>query len=58
MPRHGALESRAGDSVSADGVYELHNVFGTPTGSRVQLVMGDTLPETPHGWTWRRVNQH
>ena len=37
------------------GVYELLNVLGTSTGTRVVRLEGELLPPTPIGWTWRRT---
>jgi len=36
-------------------VYELCNVFGTPTGRRIVLGHGDALPAAPNGWSWRQL---
>lgn len=36
--------------------YELCNVFGTPTGRRIVLAAGASLPLAPKGWSWRPVS--
>lgn len=37
-------------------VYELCNVFGTPTGRRTELREDEPFPATPKGWSWKRVD--
>lgn len=36
-------------------VYELCNVFGTPTGRRITVARGEVLPPVPKGWSWQPV---
>src|ERR1700759_1471858 len=44
-----------GDRAPAADTYELLNVFGTPTGTTVDVGEGDPLPRAPRGYTWRRL---
>ena len=44
-----------GDIAPRAGVYQEHNVFGTPTGRRVTLGIGETLPTAPVGFSWTYV---
>ena len=46
-------EHRSGDPAPVPGLYYEVNVFGTPTGRRVQLGHGEPLPELPRGFGWR-----
>ena len=41
-----------GQPAPASATYEQMNVFGSPTGIRVNVVHGSPLPEAPigHGW--------
>jgi hypothetical protein len=42
-----------GAQAPADGVYELRNVLGSATGTRITLEGGQKLPAAPRGFTWR-----
>ena len=42
-----------GAQAPAAGVYELRNVLGSLTGTRVTLECGQNLPAAPRGFTWR-----
>lgn len=44
-----------GDAAPRAGVYQEHNVFGTPTGRHVTLKVGEMLPTAPVGFTWTYV---
>jgi hypothetical protein len=44
-----------GQPVPASGTYELMNVFGSPTGVRVNVVHGHPLPSAPVGHSWAVV---
>jgi hypothetical protein len=41
-----------GQSAPASAIYEQMNIFNSPTGVRVKVVCGETLPSAPigHGW--------
>ena len=41
-----------GEPASQSGLYEQHNVFGTPTGVIAQVEKGNRLPAAPIGFTW------
>ena len=43
---------RPGDIAPHEGMYQEHNVFGTPTGRRVTIAVGERLPSAPLGFTW------
>jgi hypothetical protein len=51
----GETHIQPGEPVPGNGVYQEHNVFGTPTGRRVTLTAGDRLPFSPLGFTWTQV---
>jgi hypothetical protein len=42
-----------GEQAPSDGVYELRNVLGSATGTRITLEGGQKLPAAPRGFTWR-----
>jgi hypothetical protein len=46
---------KPGAPAPATGTYEEHNVFGTPTGNRVDVNKGDPMPPAARAFTWRRV---
>jgi hypothetical protein len=46
-------ECDPGESAPKPGTYELLNVVGTPTSTRVVVQQGDALPPAPFGWKWR-----
>jgi hypothetical protein len=46
---------KPGALAPATGTYEEHNVFGTPTGNRVDVNKGDLMPPAARCFTWRRV---
>ena len=52
-----SLEYPPGTQAPASGVYEQRNVFGAPTGDRVTLARGETLPAAPRGFTWSLVKR-
>jgi hypothetical protein len=37
------------------GIYELRSVLGSPTGVRIPVARGETLPKAPRGFTWTIV---
>lgn len=37
------------------GIYELRSVLGSPTGVRIAVARGETLPKAPRGFTWTIV---
>jgi hypothetical protein len=39
----------------ATGIYELLNVFGTPTGRAEHVMVGDALPRAPLGFTFGAI---
>ena len=47
-----------GESAPRDGLYQEHNVFGTPTGRRVAIRIGESLPSAPMGFTWTHIGHH
>jgi hypothetical protein len=49
------LDLKPSEQAPATGTYEEHNVFGTPTGHRINVSTGDPMPPAPRGFTWRRV---
>jgi hypothetical protein len=53
----GELHIQPGEPVRRTGVYQEHNVFGTPTGRRVRLTEGDRLPLSPLGFTWTLLSR-
>lgn len=46
---------KPGEPAPATGIYEEHNVFGAPTGNRIDVNESDPMPLAPRGFTWRRV---
>lgn len=46
-------EYRPGASAPQSGTYELLNVAGTPTDTRVRLQAAEALPPAPFRWNWR-----
>ncbi len=46
-PEHGP-----GEPAPTAGTYELVNIFGSPTGVRVDVAHGQSLPPAPHGHNW------
>jgi hypothetical protein len=44
-----------GTRAPAAGLYEQRNVLGSPTGERIAVAQGDTLPAAPRGFTWLMV---
>ena len=51
----GEAHIRPGEPAPGAGVYQEHNVFGTPTGRHVTLGAGELLPRSPLGFTWTQV---
>jgi hypothetical protein len=45
-------ERAPGDAAPAAGTYEQHNIFGSPTGIRVNVSQGQSLPAAPRGHSW------
>jgi hypothetical protein len=45
-------EHAPGDAAPAAGTYEQLNIFGSPTGIRVNVNYGQPLPPTPRGHSW------
>ena len=41
----------------ATGAYREQNVFGTPTGKRIDVIKGGPMPQAPRGFTWRLAGQ-
>ena len=41
----------------ATGAYSEQNVFGTPTGQRIDVIKGDLMPQAPRDFTWRLAGQ-
>ena len=50
-------EHPPGEAAPATAIYEQRNVFGTPTGVRVEVARGDPLPLAPRGYSWVAVKQ-
>jgi hypothetical protein len=46
---------KPGEPAPATGAYEEHNVFGTPTGNRIDVNKGDPMPPAPRSFTWQSV---
>ena len=46
------MEHEPGASAPLSGVYREVNIFGTPTGRRVQVQEGEPLPSAPVGFSW------
>jgi hypothetical protein len=44
-----------GEPAPKSGVYAEMNVFGSPTGRRVQVQAGQELPKAPREFRWRLV---
>jgi hypothetical protein len=42
-----------GAQAPTDGVYELCNVLGSATGTRITVEGGQKFPAAPRGFTWR-----
>ena len=51
------MEHTPGEIAPTTGIYELLNVFGTPTGRLVYVTKGDPLPAAPRGYAWRYVEE-
>ena len=45
-------EIRPGEPAPATGRYVALNVFGTPTGTIIEVRAGEYLPNQPRGFTW------
>jgi hypothetical protein len=41
-----------GEAAPAAGTYEERNIFGRLIGTRVSLLLGQSLPSAPLGHTW------
>jgi hypothetical protein len=48
---------KPGDPAPATGAYREQNVFGTPTGKRIDVIKGNLMPPAPRGFTWRLADQ-
>jgi hypothetical protein len=48
----------AGQPAPTSATYEQLNVFGTPTGIRVRVRRGRSLPGAPIGHDWAVVEEH
>ena len=48
-------EYAPGDPAPFSGIYELLNVLGFPSKTRIPRRQGERLPRAPLGWTWRFV---
>jgi hypothetical protein len=48
-------EYAPGDPAPFSGIYELLNVLGFPSKTRIARMEGERLPPAPLGWTWRFV---
>lgn len=46
------LEHDPGEPAPTAGTYELVNIFGSPTGVRVEVAHGQALPAAPNGHSW------
>lgn len=49
-------EYAPGDPAPFSGIYELLNVLGLPSKTRIPRRQGERLPPAPLGWTWRFVD--
>ena len=49
------LEHAPGEAAPVAGAYEMLNIFGQPTGVRVDVAQGDPFPAAPRWHTWRLV---
>lgn len=45
-------EHAPGETAPAAGTYEQLNIFGRPTGIRVNVAHGHPLPPAPRGHSW------
>jgi len=43
---------KPGELAPTAGVYSEHNVFGTPTGRKLDTSEGEPMPRAPVGFTW------
>jgi hypothetical protein len=50
-------EHDPGELAQATGEFELVNIFGSPTGFRVNVLHGHPLPAAPRGQKWTFVGQ-
>ena len=48
-------EYAPGDPAPFSGIYELLNVLGFPSKTRIPRRQGEQLPPAPLGWSWRFV---
>jgi hypothetical protein len=51
----GRPEYAPGDTAPAAGVYEQLNIFGSPNGIRVDMILGHPFPLAPVEHLWRAV---
>jgi hypothetical protein len=51
----GRLEHTPGEPAPAAGTYEQLNIFGQPSGIRVDVSHGHPFPSVPVGHSWRSV---
>ena len=50
-------EHPPGEAAPETATYEQRNVFGTPTGVRVEVTGGEPLPLAPRGYFWVSVER-
>jgi hypothetical protein len=50
-------EHDPGEPAPAEGEYEMLNIFGSPTGIRVNLMHGHPFPAAPRGHRWTQADR-
>lgn len=50
-------DHRPGERAPSAGLYRELNVFGSPTGKMALMTEGNQLPDSPRGFTWRRLSE-
>ena len=43
---------KPGELAPTAGAYSEHNVFGSPTGRKLDIIEGEPMPRAPVGFTW------
>ena len=51
-------EHDPGEPAPAGGEYEMLNIFGSPTGIRVNLMHGHPFPAAPRGHRWTLADRN
>jgi hypothetical protein len=53
--RWGGPQYMPGEAAPEAGTYELLNMMGSPTGTKISINAGVAFPAAPFGWTYRRA---